>query len=53
MTRREGPRAAWIDPDGDPPIVGSIAVNPRDRALWLATNTGLFRVPRGGARPSG
>ena len=44
-------RAPWIDPDGDPPIVGSIAVNPGDQALWLATNTGLFRVPRGGSTP--
>jgi len=42
---REGPRAGWLDPDGEPPIVGSIAVNPRDRALWLATNMGLFRIP--------
>jgi len=49
--RSEGPRAPWIDPDGDPPIVGSIAVNPGDRALWLATNTGLFRVPRGASAP--
>lgn len=49
--RSEGPRAPWIDPDGAPPIVGSIAVNPADRALWLATNTGLFRVPRGASAP--
>ena len=47
----EGPRSPWVDPDGEPPIVGSIAVNPRDRALWLATNTGLFRVPRGARTP--
>jgi hypothetical protein len=43
--------APWIDPDGELPIVGSIAVNPRDKALWLATNTGLFRVPPGGGAP--
>ncbi len=48
---REGPQASWLDPDGEPPIVGSIAVNPRDRALWLATNTGLFRIPPGARTP--
>jgi hypothetical protein len=35
----------WLDPDGEFPIVGSLAVNPSDRELWMATNTGLFRVP--------
>jgi len=47
----ESARTPWIDPDGEPPIVGSIDVNPRDRALWLATNTGLFRVSREGSTP--
>jgi photosystem II stability/assembly factor-like uncharacterized protein len=37
--------AAWLDPDGECPIVGSLAVNPSDDSLWMATNTGLFRVP--------
>jgi hypothetical protein len=42
----EAPLAvAWLDPDGEFPIVGSLAVNPADDALWMATNTGLFRVP--------
>jgi hypothetical protein len=41
----------WIDPDGDPPIVGSLTVNPADSTLFMATNTGLFRVPDGGSKP--
>jgi hypothetical protein len=41
----------WIDPDGDPPIVGSLSVNPADKALFMATNTGLFRVPEGASEP--
>jgi hypothetical protein len=35
----------WLDPDGEFPVVGSLAVNPSDGELWMATNTGLFRVP--------
>jgi hypothetical protein len=41
----------WIDPDGDPPIVGSLTVNPADQTLFMATNTGLFRVPEGASEP--
>jgi photosystem II stability/assembly factor-like uncharacterized protein len=41
----------WLDPDGEFPVVGSLAVNPADGVLWMATNTGLFRVPDGAARP--
>jgi photosystem II stability/assembly factor-like uncharacterized protein len=41
----------WIDPDGDPPIVGSLSVNPSDNTLFMATNTGLFRIPEGASKP--
>jgi photosynthesis system II assembly factor YCF48-like protein len=41
----------WIDPDGDPPIVGSLSVNPADNTLFMATNTGLFRIPEGASEP--
>jgi hypothetical protein len=41
----------WLDPDGDFPVVGSLAVNPADGVLWMATNTGLFRLPDGARRP--
>jgi Sortilin, neurotensin receptor 3,/BNR/Asp-box repeat len=41
----------WIDPDGGPPIVGSLAVNPADSTLFMATNTGLFRIPEGASEP--
>lgn len=41
----------WIDPDGDPPIVGSLTVNPADQTLFMATNTGLFRIPEGASEP--
>jgi photosystem II stability/assembly factor-like uncharacterized protein len=41
----------WIDPDGDPPIVGSLSVNPADKTLFMATNTGLFQVPKGATEP--
>ena len=41
----------WIDPDGDPPIVGSLSVNPADSTLFMATNTGLFRIPEGASKP--
>lgn len=40
---------SWIDPDGDPPIVGSLTVNPADSTHFTATNTGPFRVPAGSA----
>ena len=41
----------WVDPDGDPPIVGSLSVNPADSALYMGTNTGLFRIPEGASKP--
>jgi hypothetical protein len=41
----------WIDPDGVTPLVGSVDVNPADDSVWLATNTGLWRVPPGGGEP--
>ena len=41
----------WLDPDGEFPVVGSLAVNPADGVLWMATNTGLFRVPDGAKEP--
>jgi hypothetical protein len=44
-------RVPWIDPDGVSPIVGSLDVNPADGSLWLATNTGLWRVASGAQRP--
>jgi hypothetical protein len=44
-------RVAWIDPQGATPLIGSLDINPADRALWLATNTGLFRLPRDADRP--
>jgi hypothetical protein len=44
-------RTPWVDPDGQSPIVGSVDVNPGDGSLWLSTNTGLFRVPKGSGTP--
>jgi photosystem II stability/assembly factor-like uncharacterized protein len=41
----------WLDPDGQFPVVGSLAVNPSDDTLWMATNAGLFRVPGSGKAP--
>jgi hypothetical protein len=41
----------WLDPDGEFPIVGSLAINPKDDTLWIASNTGLFRVPGEGEEP--
>jgi len=38
---------AWVDPDGEPPIVGSLAVDPADGSLLMGTNTGLFRIAEG------
>ena len=32
-------------------MVGALAVNPAGGELWMATNTGLFRVPRDGVAP--
>ena len=41
----------WVDPDGDPPIVGSLTINPADSTLFMGTNTGLFRIPEGASEP--
>jgi hypothetical protein len=41
----------WLDPDGEFPVVGGRAGNPADGRLWMATNTGLFRVPGDGEPP--
>jgi photosystem II stability/assembly factor-like uncharacterized protein len=41
----------WVDPDGDPPYIGSLSVNPRDGTLLMATNTGLFKIPAAGGKP--
>jgi hypothetical protein len=41
----------WVDPDGDPPIIGSLSVNPADSTLYMGTNTGLFRIPDGASEP--
>jgi photosystem II stability/assembly factor-like uncharacterized protein len=41
----------WLDPQGEFPVVGSLSVNPADGALWMATNTGLFRIPEGASAP--
>jgi hypothetical protein len=41
----------WVNPDGDPPIVGSLTVNPADSTLYMGTNTGLFRIPDGASEP--
>jgi hypothetical protein len=43
----------WIDPDGVAPVVGSLDVNPADDSLWLATNTGLWRLKPGADQPEG
>jgi photosystem II stability/assembly factor-like uncharacterized protein len=36
-----------IDPDGDPPMVGSLSADPGDGTLYLATNRGLFLIREG------
>ena len=41
----------WVDPDGDPPIIGSLSVNPADSTLFMGTNTGLFRISDGAKEP--
>ena len=41
--------APWIDPASEPPLIGSLAVDPADGALWMSTNRGLYRdVGKGG-----
>ena len=47
----DGFAVPWVDPDGDPPIVGSLTVNPADATLFMSTNTGLFRIPDGASEP--
>lgn len=39
--------APWIDPKGEEPLVGSIAVDPADGRVFLTTNRGLYRVREG------
>ena len=41
----------WVDPDGDPPIIGSLSVNPADSTLLMGTNTGLFQVAGESSEP--
>ena len=41
----------WVDPDGEPPYVGSLSVNPADDTLLMGTNTGLFKIPADGGTP--
>ena len=45
------PAGGWVDPAGEEPIIGSLAVNPADGVPWLSTNTGLFRVVEGETEP--
>lgn len=43
------PPVAWVDPDGDPPYIGSLSVNPKDGSMLMGSNTGLWKIaPRGG-----
>jgi len=41
----------WVDPDGDPPIVGGLSVNPGDGILLMTTNTGMFRIAPDATKP--
>jgi hypothetical protein len=41
----------WVDPDGDPPIVGGFTVNPTDNTLLMTTNTGMFRIDPDASKP--
>ena len=41
----------WVDPDGDPPIVGGLTVNPADGTLVMTTNSGMFRIAPGATTP--
>jgi hypothetical protein len=41
----------WVDPDGDPPYIGSLSVNPGDGSIFMGTNTGLFEIPKAGGTP--
>ena len=43
----------WVDPDGDPPYIGSLSVNPADGSIFMGTNTGLFADPaQTGGKPA-
>jgi photosystem II stability/assembly factor-like uncharacterized protein len=42
----------WVDPDGDPPYIGSLSVNPGDGSIYMGTNTGLFEIPKAGGKPA-
>ena len=42
----------WVDPDGQAPYIGSLSVNPGDGSVFMATNTGLFQVPKTGGKPA-
>lgn len=42
----------WVDPDGDPPYIGSLSVNPGDGSVFMGTNTGLFEIPKAGGKPA-
>jgi hypothetical protein len=44
--------APWVDPDGTPPYIGSLSVNPSDGSLLMGSNTGLFEIPAKGGRPA-
>jgi hypothetical protein len=39
----------WVDPNGDPPYIGSLSVNPKDSSVLMGTNTGLFRIAAEGS----
>jgi hypothetical protein len=41
----------WVDPDGDPPIVGGLTANPADGTLLMTTNTGMFRIGPDDTKP--
>jgi hypothetical protein len=41
----------WVDPDGEPPIIGSLSVDPSDSSLLMGTNTGLFRITEDAEEP--
>ncbi|HEX5620787.1 MAG TPA: hypothetical protein VFX51_20365 [Solirubrobacteraceae bacterium] len=41
----------WVDPDGDPPVVGGLTVNPADGTLLMTTNTGMFRIAADAGKP--
>jgi hypothetical protein len=47
----DAPAVAWVDPAGEPPYLGSIDVNPADQAIFMGTNTGLFRLAPDGDEP--